>query len=113
MLRVLRTRQTRVEAPHAAPPRVRDARPIQSTKGILENPVKRNLRDYARQTDRRLIAGGAILLILVGGGLIWWLYGTGGAGLGVTCIVAGLAPVVLILLVFKGMDWILRHAGRK
>ncbi len=75
--------------------------------------MKRDLRDYASKTDRRLVIGGLVLLFVVGGGLIWWLYGTGGAGLGVTCIMAALAPVVLILAVFKGIDWILRHAGRK
>ncbi len=75
--------------------------------------MKRNLRDYARQTDRRLIIGGLLILFLVGGGLIWWFYGTGAAGLGVTCLMAGLAPVVLIVFLFYAIDWILKHAGRK
>ncbi len=75
--------------------------------------MKRNLRDYARQTDRRLVIGGLLILFIVGGGLIWWFYGTGAASLGVTCLMAGLAPVVLITLLFYAIEWIMKHAGRK
>ncbi len=75
--------------------------------------MKRNLRDYAKQTDRRLIIGGLLILFLVGGGLIWWFYGTPAAGLGVTCLVAGLAPVVIIVLLFLIIERILKSAGRK
>ena len=75
--------------------------------------MKRNLRDYAKQTDRRLIVGGLILLFLVGGGLIWWFYGTPAAGLGVTCLMAGLAPVVIIVSLFFIIERILKSAGRR
>ena len=75
--------------------------------------MKRNLRDYAKQTDRRLIIGALALLFLVGGGLIWYFYGAGGAGLGVVCLLAGLLPVALIIGIFFIMDWILKRAGRK
>jgi hypothetical protein len=75
--------------------------------------MKRDLREYSKQTDRRLIIGALLILFLGGGGLIWWFYGTGAAGLGVTCLMAALAPVVLITAVFLAADWILRHAGRK
>lgn len=75
--------------------------------------MKRDLRDYAKQTDRRLIIGALLILFIVGGGLIWWFYGTGAAGLGVTCLMAGLAPVVLIVAVFYAAEWIIKHAGRK
>jgi len=75
--------------------------------------MKRDLRDYAKNTDRRLVIGGLILLFVVGGGLIWWLYGSRGAGLGASCILAALTPVIFILIIFKAIDWILRHAGRK
>ncbi len=44
--------------------------------------MKRDLREYARQTDRRLIIGALLILFLVGGGLIWYFYGGAGAGLG-------------------------------
>ncbi|GER79618.1 MAG: hypothetical protein DYG87_08090 [Anaerolineae bacterium CFX3] len=75
--------------------------------------MKRNLRDYAKQTDRRLVIGALLILFLVGGGLIWWRYGAGGAGLGLVCMLAGLAPVVLIVGIFFIIDWILKRAGRK
>ncbi len=75
--------------------------------------MKRNLRDYAKQTDRRLIIGGVLILFLVGGGLIWWFYGTPAAGLGVTCLLAGLAPVIIIALIFLAIERILKSAGRK
>lgn len=75
--------------------------------------MKRDLRDYSKQTDRRLIIGALLILFLIGGGLIWWQYGAGGAGLGVFCLLAALSPVVLILLIFLFIDWILKRAGRK
>ena len=75
--------------------------------------MKRDLREYSKQTDRRLAIGALLLPFIVGGGLIWWFYGAGGAGLGLTCLVAALAPVVLITAVFFAADWILRHAGRR
>jgi hypothetical protein len=75
--------------------------------------VKRDLRDYAKQTDRRLIIGGILLLSIVGGGLIWYFYGAAGWGLGMTCLVAGLAPVVLIVFLFWAIERILRSARPK
>ncbi len=75
--------------------------------------MKRDLRDYAKRTDRRLVIGGLLILFLVGGGLIWWFYGTPAAGLGITCLVAGLAPVVIIVVLFLVIERILKSAGRK
>ena len=75
--------------------------------------MKRDLREYSKQTDRRLIFGALLILLVIGGGLIWYFYGAGGAGLGLTCVLAALSPVILILAVFLAADWILRHAGRK
>ena len=75
--------------------------------------MKRDLREYSKQTDRRLIIGALLILFIVGGGLIWWFYGAGGAGLGLTCVLAALSPVILILAVFLAADWILRNAGRR
>ena len=75
--------------------------------------MKRDLREYSKQTDRRLVIGALLLLFIVGGGLIWWFYGTPAAGLGVTCLMAGLAPVILITVIFFAAEWIIKHAGRK
>lgn len=58
----------------------------------------RDLRQYARQTNLRLLAGFVLLLALVGGGLIWNFYGGGAAVLGLVCMFAGLALLGLIWL---------------
>ncbi len=73
----------------------------------------RDLRQYARQTNVRLALGAFILLFVVGVGLIWLIYGGSAAGLALTCLLAALVPVILILAVFIGIEWILKHAGPK
>ncbi len=73
----------------------------------------RDLRQYARQTNVRLALGAFILLFVVGVGLIWLIYGGNAAGLALTCLLAALAPVILILAIFVGIEWILKHAGPK
>ncbi|HJR78793.1 MAG TPA: hypothetical protein VJ821_01900 [Anaerolineales bacterium] len=73
----------------------------------------RDLRDYAKQTNIRLAAGALILLLVVGVGLIWIFYGEGAAGLGLTCLLAALFPVVLILLIFVAIEWIVKRARLK
>ncbi|MGE5249802.1 MAG: hypothetical protein ACM3QS_06255 [Bacteroidota bacterium] len=75
--------------------------------------MKRDLREYARQTNVRLIAGAFFLLFVVGLGLIWVIYGNGAASFGFFCLMAGLTPVVLIVFLFFAIDWILRHARPK
>lgn len=75
--------------------------------------MKRDLREYARQTNVRLAAGAFLLLFVAGLGLIWLIYGEGAASLGFFCLLAGLAPVILILLVFVGIDWIMKNARSK
>lgn len=73
----------------------------------------RDLRKYARQTNVRLALGAFILLFIVGVALIWVFYGGGAAGLGFTCLLAALFPVILILGIFVAIDWILKHARPK
>lgn len=75
--------------------------------------MKRDLREFARQTNVRLGLGAFILLFVVGLGLIWLIYGGGAASMGLLCLLAGLVPVVLILGVFYGLDWILKRARPK
>jgi hypothetical protein len=75
--------------------------------------MKRDLRDYAKQTNIQLAVGGLLLFFVVGLGLIWLIYGQGAASLGLICMLAALSPVVLILLIFVGIDWILRNARPK
>jgi hypothetical protein len=66
----------------------------------------RDLRKYARQTNVQLVAGALLLLFIVGDGLIYMIYGKGPALLGLLCILAGLAPVLLTVLVLFFMDWL-------
>jgi hypothetical protein len=75
--------------------------------------MKRDLRNYARQTNIRLIVGALLILLIVGEGLIYWIYGPGAAVTGLICIGAGLFPVLLIVLLFSGMDWIIKRANRE
>lgn len=75
--------------------------------------MKRDLRAYARQTNVRLAVGAIVVLVVVGGGLIWFIYGKEAASVGLFCLAAGLTPVVLILLVFWGIEWILRSGRPK
>lgn len=73
----------------------------------------RDLREYARQTNVRLALGAFILLFVIGVGLIWAIYGEGAAGLAFTCLLAALFPVILILAIFLGIEWILKRARPK
>jgi multisubunit Na+/H+ antiporter MnhB subunit len=75
--------------------------------------MSRDLRDYARKTNVKLAVGATLLLFVVGLGLIYLFYGQEAAGLGFFCLLAGLTPVVLILVIFFLIDWIMKHAGRK
>jgi hypothetical protein len=68
----------------------------------------RDLRQYARQTNLRLIAGFLLLLFFVGDGLIYIFYGRNAALMGLLCLVAGLCPLVLILIALWVIDWIAR-----
>jgi hypothetical protein len=70
--------------------------------------LNRDLRQYARQTNVRLVIGFILLLLVVGDGLIYLFYGQGAAVMGLICIMAGLAPIILILVALEFIDWIVR-----
>jgi multisubunit Na+/H+ antiporter MnhB subunit len=73
----------------------------------------KDLREYTKQTNVRLVLGAFILLFVVGVGLIWLIYGENAAGLGFVCLLAALFPVILILFIFVAIEWILKHARPK
>lgn len=73
----------------------------------------RDLREYAKQTNVRLVLGIFILLLVIGVALIWLIYGEAAAGLGFTCLLAALVPVILILFIFLAIEWILKRARPK
>lgn len=72
--------------------------------------MTRDLRNYARQTNKRLILGGIGLLYLVGGGLIYAFYGREAAITGVICLTVGLAPLVLAWLALGVVGWLAQKA---
>ena len=68
-----------------------------------------DLRRYARQTNVRLVVGFLLILFVIGDGLIWWLYGREAALLGVVCLLAGLAPLILIALFLWLLDLVVQR----
>jgi multisubunit Na+/H+ antiporter MnhB subunit len=73
----------------------------------------RDLRDYAKKTNIRLALGAFILVFVVGVALIWAFYGERAAGMGLICLMAAIFPIILILFVFVGIEWILKRARPK
>jgi hypothetical protein len=75
--------------------------------------LKRDLRDFARQTNVRLFAGALLMLFGVGLLLICILYGPGAALVGLLCLIGALIPIGLIVGSLYGMDWIVKRARPK
>lgn len=75
--------------------------------------MKRDLRNYAKQTTFRLLVGALILLFIIGDGLIFILYGSQAAVFGLTCLGLGLLPIALILIIFWIIEWIINHANQE
>ena len=72
-----------------------------------------DLRKYARQTNARLLIGFILILFLIGDGLIFLIYGKNAAILGALCLVAGLAPLLLIWLILLAMEWFVKRQHSK
>jgi hypothetical protein len=72
--------------------------------------MSRDLRKYARQTNIRLAIGAVLLLFIIGDGLSYLFYGGGAALMGILCLLGGMVPVVLVLLVLLLFEWIQKHA---
>jgi hypothetical protein len=70
--------------------------------------MNRDLRQYARQTNFRLLIGFILLLFIVGDGLIYLVYGQGAAIMGLICLLGGTAPIVLILGALWIIDWVVK-----
>jgi len=75
--------------------------------------LKRDLREFAKQTNIRLVIGAFVLLFGVGIGLIYFIYGPGAAGIGLLCLLGSLVPIVLIILSLYGIDWIVKNVRPK
>ena len=74
--------------------------------------MSRDLRKFNRQTTIRLIIGALILLFTVGLGLIFFIYGPNAAVSSLICMLAGMVPVALIIIILWGLDWIVKRADR-
>jgi hypothetical protein len=75
--------------------------------------VKRDLREFAKQTNIRLGIAAFILLFGVGIGLIYFIYGPGAAGIGLLCLLGSLVPIAMIMGSLYGIDWIVKRARPK
>ena len=75
--------------------------------------MTRDLRKYIRQTNFRLVIGAFILLFVVGDGLIYLIYGSRAALLGLVCLLVGMTPVVLVVLIILLLDLIGKHVNRE
>lgn len=75
--------------------------------------MTRNLQKYARQTNLHLIAGALVLLFIVGDGLIYLFYGSRAALMGLLCLLIGMTPVVLVVLIILILDWIAKRANHE
>lgn len=72
--------------------------------------MSRDLRKYAQSTTVRLFVGFLAILFIIGEGLIFWRYGSGAAAMGMMCLLAGLAPLLLIAVFLYAIEWFLRRA---
>ena len=70
--------------------------------------MSRDLRKYARQTNRQLIIGGIVILFIVGDGLIYLIYGSEAAFTGILCLLAGLFPLLLIWGILSLLGWVVK-----
>lgn len=74
--------------------------------------MSRDLRQYARQTNFRLVIGFILVLFVIGDGLIYAFYGRAAAITGLICLLAASAPVILILAALWIVEWVVRHNDR-
>lgn len=70
--------------------------------------MSKDLRQYSRQTNRRLMIGFLVLVFLVGGGLIFFLYGRGAGITGLFCLLGALVPVLLVVLLLWILDRVVK-----
>ena len=74
--------------------------------------MSRDLRKYAQDTSVQLGVGAFLLLFIVGDGLIYFIYGKGAALMGLLCLLAGVAPILIIALFMVLLNWIVKRANR-
>jgi len=68
--------------------------------------MSRDLRQYSKQTNIRLIIGFLLILFIIGDGMIYLFFGQGAAIMGFICLLAGLIPIILIIFALWIIEWI-------
>ena len=71
-----------------------------------------NLRKYAQQTQNRLVLGLLILVFTLGLGLIYFLYGSRAALLGLLCLLGILITILIILLILNLIERSMKNDRR-
>jgi len=72
-----------------------------------------DLHKYVTGTNKGLIIGGFVLLFVVGPGLIALLYGLKAALLGLLCLLGGLVPIGLVVLLMVGLDAVVKRIKKE
>ncbi len=75
--------------------------------------MTRDLRKYAQDTSIQLGIGAFLLLFIIGDGLIYFIYGKGAAVMGLLCLLAGVAPILIIALFMILLNWVVKRANRE
>ena len=75
--------------------------------------ILRDLRDFARKTNTRLVIGFVLILLVIGDGLIYLIYGKNAAITGFICILGGFVPILLIIGLFALMDIVIKRANEE
>ncbi len=70
--------------------------------------MSKDLRQYTRQTNRRLMIGFLVLVFLIGGGLIYILYGRGAGITSLFCLLGALVPVLMVVLLLWLLDLVVK-----
>jgi apolipoprotein N-acyltransferase len=65
-----------------------------------------DMRKHRSRTDRNLLVGFFALAFIVGGALIWWLYGSGAAALGILCVAGGAVLAGIVMGLMVGLQWL-------
>jgi hypothetical protein len=73
--------------------------------------MSKDLREYAKDTQTRLIAGFLLLVFIVGDGLIFLLYGKGAGLVGLVCLLGALLPILLVVFFLWIADRIVEKSG--
>ncbi len=74
--------------------------------------MSRDLRKYAQNTSIQLSFGALLLLFIIGDGLIYLIYGKSAALMGLLCLLAGLAPILVIVLFMLLLNWVVKLANK-